>query len=532
MRFADLHLHNDGTGFLWLFPNRHKHVRKGEYHPWTVVSDNRRALRRGRMGSAYSQADLVKAWNGRLRLSFNGLYPIERGFFNSSLKGISGENRLLKLFTQVLTSKGLPIRDIMHMLVQHVPDAMIDHIQSAAYDYWEFLNDEYAFVRSRDGQETRNSIFTPFFWRNIVESERKRRERFPDELEATGTYRIPKNRAELVQCLQQEVLTMVLTIEGAHAFGADRAAIDTCLARVDHIRSEWAHPVFFVTFAHHFDNGLCGHAHSFPSVADHVMYQGDRMNGPFTSNGWRMIRRILAIDADNGRDPSAGYRMLIDVKHMSARSRKQYYAQIVRPCMAKGDTIPVIASHCGFSGLDTLDQHIVNEPKEKDDSFDPSGRFSSWNINMCKEDVSIIFRTGGLFGLSLDQRILGVPSSQKVPGGRNSITALWDTVRAVLEVVYLDPSVSAIDKLNAWLMISLGSDFGGWIDPINEYQTLLEYGELRADLISTIWKEFNGPGRSPVIDHLDTLPKVTAAVDALCYGNAERFVRLHYPHQT
>lgn len=528
MRFADLHLHNHSTSFLWLWPNASKHRANDEYSPWTVVSDNRKALEKARMGSAYSQSDLVKAWNGKLRLAFNGLYPIERGFFKTSMEGITGENRLLKAFTRALASEDLPLRDFLHMAVQHVPDRLVDHVQSPGYDYWTFMNEEYEFAQARDGQETHNSIHTPFIWRQIFENERRRRRKFPEELDARGTYTIPRDRAHLAQLLQQEVVTMVLTIEGAHSFGTDEVTLGTRLARVDHVRTKWTHPIFFVTLAHHFDNGLCGHAHSFPNVANFVMDQSPNMNGPLRDGGRRMIRKLLALDNANTHDPAIGYRILIDVKHMSARSRKDYYEEFIKPCRAKGDTIPVIASHCGFTGLTNLQEHMDSEEREKDNTFDPSGRFSRWNINMCVEDVRMIHDTQGLFGLSMDQRIVGVHSDQKESGGRNSVIALWDTLKGVLEAVYGDDTRTDADKQLAWNIISLGSDFGGWIDPINDYGTLLKYADLRRDLIIVIDGERRAK-TSSVVAHFTSAADVEAAVDRLCYGNAEAFVLKHYP---
>ena len=527
MRFADLHLHNHTASLLWLWPNARRHERQGDYHPWTVVSDNRKALEKAAMGSAYSQADLVKAWNGKLRLSFNSLYPIEKGFFTTSMQGISGENRLLKAFTRALSTHKLPLRKALHMIVQHVPDAMVDHIQSRAYDYWSFLNEEYGFVRSRDGRTTRNGIHTPFIWRQIFESERKRRTKYPDELEATGVYTIPRDRTHLGQCLAADGITMVLTIEGAHAFGVDIGLAER-KARIDHVRKQWPHPVFFVTFAHHFDNGLCGHANSFPKIATYVMDQSARKNAGFNAMGRSVLRHMLALNDQLDHDPAIGYRMLIDVKHMSALARQEFYTEVVEPCMAKGDTIPVIASHCGYTGVDTLAQLIAAQDDEADDVFAP-GHFNNWNINVCREDLRVIVRTSGLFGLSMDQRILGVHSDEKKAGGRNSIVAVWANVRAVVHAVYTDPQLADGDKQRIWTCLSLGSDFGGWIDPINDYATLLRYGRLREDLIAAIRRERTLAHPTPAVAHLDTEAKIAAAVDALCYGNAEAFVRRHYP---
>ncbi|WP_287059446.1 hypothetical protein, partial [Algoriphagus sp.] len=43
-----------------------------------------------------------------------------------------------------------------------------------------------------------------------------------------------------------------------------------------------------------------------------------------------------------------------------------------------------------------------------DDYTDESWKFNAWNINMCNKDIEWIVRTRGMFGISFDQRILGI----------------------------------------------------------------------------------------------------------------------------
>lgn len=528
MRFADLHAHNHAKSYLWLRPNREKHRAKGEYHPWTIISDHRKALQKGDMGSRYAQADLVKLWNGGVRLAFNALYPIERGFFTISMDGIAGEDRWYKALTRAITSQHLPLRDALQFMVMFIPDRMIDHFQSDGYDYWAALKEEYAYAVSKDGQPTRNNIHTPTLLRQLLESEKRRRRRYPRELDALGTYAVPRTRAELDAALYADRIAMVLTIEGAHSFGTDRASIDACLQRVMEVK-RWPHPVFFITFAHHFDNGLCGHAHSFPDVSTFIMDQGPRLNEGFTPGGWRMIRRLLSLRDDNTPDPHAGHRILIDVKHMSARARKQYYANIVEPRRAMGDVIPVIASHVGYSGVATLDRLIAGLGTEKDDAFDASGRFNRWNINVCDEDVRIIHRTRGLLGLSFDQRILGVPKAQKTPGGRNTIVALWDNVKEMMNVIYNDATIPAALRPSIWERITLGSDFEGWIDPIDDYPTSLYYDAFRDHLIQCADAERVSAAPPPCLRGFASRAALVHAIDGLCHRNAETFVKDHFP---
>jgi microsomal dipeptidase-like Zn-dependent dipeptidase len=412
-----------------------------------------------------------------------------------------------------------------------VPDALIDFVQSSNYDYWDWLQDEYQFITSDNGKSVKNKIFTPGLLREIFASRKNKRWLYPDSPNRTGIYNIPRNRQELKRFLQKDEITMVLTIEGMHSLGTDTAGFSTYLKRVEAMKKTWATPIFFVTFAHHFNNLLCGHARSFPDIGTWVMNQDERKDDVFTQEGRAIIRKLLSIDRDNVFAPSEGYRILIDVKHMSAASRKEYYDEIVNPCFEKGDIIPVIASHCGYSGLRTLEAHIkaCQGGKECDDYFDSSGMYNAWNINMCDEDILMIFKTGGLFGLSFDQRILGVPKSKQNKGSKNTIQALWNNIKGVLQVIYGNNGFTDAEKSAVWNCISIGTDFEGYIDPVDPYANVLDFASFELDHVKLIDNERKVSGSPACLAHLKSRADVEIAVAKLCYGNCEAFVLKHYP---
>lgn len=535
MRFSDLHNHNHSRSYLWLKPNEKHHRKKEEFHPWTIISPNLRAERNAKgSAAAYGQCDLVKLWNGGVRLTFNSMYSMEKGFFQTASKAAEGKNRFLREIVRTITSDDLPLRDLMQMFYMRIPDKMIDHLQSKSYDYWDWFQDEYKFIISKSGERVTNQIISPGLLRKIFENRKNRRNLYPNSLDATGIYQIPKSNKELTDLLKQDVITMVLTIEGAHCFGSDIASYDVIEKRLIDFKKKNPYPIFFLTFAHHFDNRLCGHAKSLPDLGKFFLNQDTGKNGPFTPNGRKFLRRVLALepnssslDSKNIPDLTNGYRILIDVKHMSARSRKEFYL-LVEERLNANDIIPVIASHCGYSGIKTLQEMMNNEPKEKDDYFDSSQLYNAWNINVCDEDIKIIFRTKGLFGLSFDQRIIGVPKSQKTPGGRNSIVGLWSSIKGVLNVIYNDNQFS-VTKNEMWNRISIGTDNEGFIDPVNKYATVLQFEIFQQDLITAIEAERKSANPSPCVKDFVNVKQVKEVVERLCFKNAEDFVRLHYP---
>jgi len=457
MKFSDLHTHNHMRAHFWMQENPDRFKRKGSFTPWTVISSNRKGYLKGKMGASYSQADLVKVWNGNVRLTFNSLYPLERQFVKG-FKPTPGKDKWYRFLIAFATSHKLPLRDFIQTAYMRIPDESVNYFQSSDYDYWDSLNRELEFVLSDSGNRIeKNEIFTPGVFRRVLESEKRRGKYVGAELNVEqAKYLVPKNPTELNQSLEKEdEITMVITIEGAHALGTDRANIEKISERVIHIKKEWPVPIFFITFAHHFDNKLCGHAHSIPDMGKLLLDQSTKMNEGFNPEGERIIKELLSLNNNLEKDPKLGYRILIDVKHMSATSRKEYYDKIINECYKKGDIIPVIGSHCGYSGRKSLDEHIKFQDSERDDyselsgdeshlskkarkeliENEPKGKFNSWNINLCDEDIQMIVKTGGLFGLSFDQRILGINSSDKKTA-RNGIQLIWDNINAIIESAY------------------------------------------------------------------------------------------------
>lgn len=96
-----------------------KFERKDKFSPWTVIASNRKGYLKGKMGASYAQSDLVKAWNGNIRLTFNSLYPLERQF----VRGLDKINTvdLLHMFIGTTTSHHLPLRDLIQTFYILIP---------------------------------------------------------------------------------------------------------------------------------------------------------------------------------------------------------------------------------------------------------------------------------------------------------------------------------------------------------------------------------------------------------------------------
>lgn len=537
MRFADLHCHPHMRTYLWLSRKRERLEEEGKFNPWTIISSNMSRMKHAKRAAGFSQCDMAMLWNSNVRLVFNSLYPIEREFFMGNKTTSKGSRQALKKVMRIATHHKLPIRSLLQSLVMRIPQRTINYIKSPQYKYWESLQDEYNFVISKNREEVTNELFTPSI-RKFFESKARRRKRFSNILNANGSYWIPKNQKELKEALdgKKDVITMILTLEGAHALGTDHfEKTEDLIERVNYIKNEWEHPLFFLTFAHHFDNKLCGHASSIPQFGKVLLNQDQFMNEGFSETGKKVIRKLLSLDNNNKPLEEDPYRILIDIKHMSARSRRTYYEEIVNPCLDNGNTIPVIASHCGYSGKKTLQDLIDGLDLENDTDRikREDGTFYPWSINFCDEDIKMIYKTGGLFGIEFDQRILGVSSNKKEEKVEmlNSIRGIWNNLKAVLNVICNDPSLNMQDKKRAWDILGIGSDFDGYIDPLSSYKTTLDWGQFTVDLLRIIKQDAGGDNPPACVQCFDNDLTPEKAVQKICFGNAYNFVLKHYPNK-
>ncbi len=214
-------------------------------------------------------------------------------------------------------------------------------------------------------------------------------------------------------------------------------------------------PVFFVSLAHHFYNQLCGQAPSIPDEGAFFINQSEGLLSGITSKGWAVIRELLSLDDSNQIDISKGRRILVDLKHMNVVSRNDYYQQIITPLIGTVNQIPVIASHCCYSGIDTIAQ-LTNDMKNENNgsSVEKYGTaFYPWNINLCDEEIRLIFASGGIIGLNFDQGVLGISGKQKKDV--NHFSHLFANIRAmVLSVLNAsDEQLFGQPKQNTWNFI-------------------------------------------------------------------------------
>ena len=386
-----------------------------------------------------SQANLYSLAEGNVRIFNVSLYPIERGFLH------------LRNIPKILIGKDRI--NTMHEVLTGFSAARITHLKKHA-DYFGDLLAEYDFVYNGQGKS-------------------------PD-----GKYEfvLANNYKELSQALKRDnTLIGILSIEGAHVLGTG-SALDEDLSQDELLKlltknirtiKNWKVPPFSINLSHHFWNHLCGHATSFKPPINAVVNQNKGKGKGITETGWHVIRELLS--RENGK------RILIDVKHMSAEGRKEYYSFINNyNSINPGDAIPVIASHAGVNGYPTID----SSTKENDTGAkNKEHRFHRWSINISNEEARIIHQSKGLIGLMMDRGILG---------GKNTIDKIASLEdegkkRAEYSKLFWDNAfqiVKSVDDVTGWDVVAYGSDFDGTITHMEPYESSAKLPLFQEDLIN------------------------------------------------
>lgn len=420
--FADLHCHPNLKTYGHSFDRGSSEVKQNVWHyqPPGAVSKLINIL----LGiTSFTQADFTTLSKGGARIIFASLYPFEKGFFINS----AGSGPLSAWLSDKITGIGYKrVRNLQ----KHT-----DYFSDLEREYQFFNNSPKSF--SLDGEE--------YLW-NMA-----------------GSYE------DVVRAVQNEnEIAVILTIEGAHVFNSGLSQYGRSTSEeeiMENIRrvKGWDYPPLFITFAHNFSNDFCGHAHSLEPIRRFVD-QSKGLNSGFSELGKKVLHSLLS--SENGRP------VYIDIKHMSSRSRKEYF-ELLQSDYAN-DLPPTIVSHGAVNGLS------LNEPSK----VSPDSMFYPTDINFFDEEVVQIGMTGGLFAIQFDSR--RIAKSKFV---RKKIRSLFNDhdIEIAAEVIwnqiwYIAKLLDRKD-LFAWGTACIGSDYDGTIDPLPGIWTTEYFSKLNDILL-------------------------------------------------
>ncbi len=414
----------------------------------------------------FSQCDFTTLSKANVKLIYASLYPIEQGWFKAKI-----------------INEGI-ITDIAASIIARVPIKYINRVQRDDFNYFTALQEEYQFLQA----ENENP--------HIVDGKQWK-------------YKLLRNNEDLQQIMQQEnTIGVINTIEGLQSLvSGNESSINT--ASIDYNQSirnieavkNWDYPPFFITMAHHFYNGYCGHTRSLPKKASALLDQSVGLNDPINNKGIEIIDCLLGINQFQGN----GRRILIDTKHMSVASRMQYYAKISAFNSGKADEekIPIIASHSGYSGHSSMSSSIV-WPDTENSKYSSSDNFNNWSINLCNDEIVEIFKSRGIIGLNFDQRILSGSDviedyydefkNRDIKRNNPEVKEFWasqmlENILAIVKVIYKSDEINASEKERAWDIIALGTDFEGMINPVDAFVTAEDFSDLEDEILKLLPKQ-------------------------------------------
>ena len=343
---------------------------------------------------------------------------------------------------------------------------------------------------------------------------------------------------------------VILSAEGGHNFyghqnGADDTSWPVIRNNLDHFKQPGNARLLYITVTHLAKNALSNHCYGIKTIRDQDFFPNGHGLTPL---GLAFIQE--ALDRSGGRR-----RILIDVKHMSLQSRIDFYRY--RREHHATDPFPIICSHAGVAGISytqifryvdgwykpVLQDHInVRYIKPR---WIEGTEFNPWSINLYNDDIAEIMASGGLIGISLDERILGFgkvamermspheafkPSRYQMTirddrdvDERVEITAeatLKQFCANLLHMIRMGGAVPGV--ADPWDHVCIGSDFDGLIDTVNGATSADTLAWLRDQLSTTL----------PLMAAKAGIPMPSAdlpsRIHRLFSGNLVRFLQQHF----
>ena len=422
----DIHCHPSLKPFAHSYPsNKNSKKPKKRKSIWHQIKPNQitEIINEYATTTHFTQSDFQTLLEGNVRVIFASLSPLEKGFFVSKL----GTGPVTDILTQWAT--GIGFRKI---------NFIQDH-----KNYYSELELEMDFYKQLHNKEV-----------HVDGVEKK--------------YRIVRNYSEIMQNLaeSEDLISVVICIEGGHVFN------DNCLGEPDEDKIlenleavlAWEYKPFFLAPAHHFWNHICGHAYSLTDLVKHFLDQNDHANTGITALGNKIIRKLM----DHG--------VLIDIKHMSRESRREFYSLLEEDAYKN---TPVIISHGNVNGHSTVYTDI-NHGTE-------NGLFCGADINFYDDEIIKVAKSKGLFGIQLDER--RIASSKELEKIKHSLpletkmemysSMLWN------QILHIARTLDSVNE-PAWDCMCIGSDYDGVVDPMDGFWTSSEYSLLYEHVLQQV----------------------------------------------
>ena len=319
-----------------------------------------------------------------------------------------------------------------------------------------------------------------------------------------------------------------------------------------------AHTVLSINVCHMQQNQFCNHAHGIQFFNPSYFYP--TLKG-ITTWGMEMIGLM------NSK------KILVDIKHMSLKARREIYT-LYNPNGDNKFKQPLICTHAGTTGLSIRDRvkYLLTQPVDKGLVYEVtylkplSQHFENTyhncsSINLYNEDIENILLSGGIIGVSFDQRILGFADESVIPGltvphdleyishqeaefflgPQPTALPVWpdDTnvwtaedfedldqslliethrrflVNNIIHILWVANKNSSLKIQDAAKQICIGTDFDGLINAIDCCKDTTGMSDLKKDMKSDLKK-----GLSKISVNIDA----DKLLDDIFYNNGKNFM--------
>jgi microsomal dipeptidase-like Zn-dependent dipeptidase len=353
----------------------------------------------------------------------------------------------------------------------------------------------------------------------------------------------------------------VIIVEGLHCFFDDPNAPDAKEKFTKNFNAfTAANTVVSMNVCHMQQNQFCNHAYGIQLFNPAFFYPTGQ---GITKWGEEVIQVMIS------------KKILVDIKHMSLKSRLDLYRMFKLPDPEPKYVQPIICTHAGTTGLPIIDRikYVERVPADKGTVYEvvylkPRSRFyddvyhNCSSINLYDEDIENIFLSEGIIGLSFDQRILGfgddsglthvivphdveyisqmestfffgpAPSGSRVWPNDNNVWASEDLdgidkstypdlhrkflINNILHILWVAGKHSRIGITKAAKQICIGTDFDGLINAIDCCKDANGLQKLKDDMRDELAEGLSNNG-------FHTL-NINVLLDDIFYNNGKNFM--------
>ena len=507
------------------------------YPPSNAINELSKPIRKAIQTIARgSQTNLKACVDGQCRLLFVSVYPFERPFMQ-----VTPQRPFRFLFSFLLPgSKYSTLGEAVLGIPRDDIQRRIDEACSATgVNYFAEYQKELEYLMKPKNHQTSDPSYPQY------------------RFHMAGNFQEYQN---LIQNPQN--LVGILSIEGAHTLGnypfanafdlpfeelppeKQQLVEQSFMQNIQTLKNPpQGLPVpFFITFSHHFNNLLAGHA---PSLSDrtvlfkflktfyspgirHLFDQKPNLEAGLSTLGRKVVHELLS--KENGQ------RVLIDTKHMSVLARQQFYELLQQDYPGT----PIIHSHGAVNGWSTM-QESLNHPSTME--TDQNSFFSRWSINLTDEDIKITFKSDGLIGMCLHEgrmpgyqfKKLKAGLSKDVQGLRDLYLKLFWSNLFHLARVQLDFIKLHAESRSNWSGITIGSDYDGIVDPFDPFENIAAYPDLRSAMVLYLQqgKEIlkvasEEPMTAAELNDIMNGHSPEQITEKLFYSNAHEFLGRHF----